>query len=42
MQTAITQSLIIYGIAFVISMGVALLITGLFKGLQRLNRRKQS
>jgi hypothetical protein len=42
MKTAALQALYMYGIAFVISMGVALLITCLFKLLQRLNRTKES
>ena len=37
METAIYQALLIYGIAFVISMLVALLIKWLFKALRRLS-----
>ena len=41
-KTAIIQALIMYGIAFVISMLVALLIRGLFLTVRRLSGDKKS
>jgi uncharacterized membrane protein len=38
MKTALTLSLVIYGIAFVVSMAVALLIKGLFVLVRRLSK----
>ena len=42
MKTAIVSALVMFGIAALISMGVALLMKVLFLTIRRINRPKQS